>query len=522
MLAVPVLLLCACSSEESWEDLLPQEDRQAQQYINLTVTVSSDGRQTPTRAAGGDVRASAESSPVSDAPVAGVTRAPQGGEDGDGRENRFDRENAITGITFILADGPLGSATAKIAFIQYYPVSEATADYAEDGHGHTDSDIEKKYTTGDQLVSSDELDMTVSKEYNVYVVANRRIEASKGDNLSTIKDKTLTANELFTGYGYAPDGCMNFVMASDQEATVNFASTAPDGDIDKTTAASAEYYRLRKPIVIERLAARLDFCTAYSSNSKNAAYGSHSVYVGGTLTTVTGYRYDIGTEGNGFFVLESITPFNIYNEQQHLFERTATGWTVTGGAYSAAGVTYLGKETAANYIVDPHTAEKVSKTLSYQSRLAVAMPTAWRRTAASLNGQSESGKTKVVSTTGYDNFVLAYCMENTLMPGSPLKDYATGLVITGSYYDKDRNFQTRKSFYEYLRHQDTGTTYSPKELTADNLADDDRTGESTVPMNFSIVRNNIYRVNIEEIAPDKTLKIKVKMWDPYRHDIIYM
>ena len=485
MLAVPALLLCACSSEESWEDLLPQEDRQAHQYINLTVTVSSDGRQTP-------------------------TRAPMGGEDGDGREKGFDRENAITGITFILADGPLGSETAKIAYIQYYPVSEATADYAEDGHGHNDSDIEKKYTTGDQLVSRDELDMTVSKEYNVYVVANRRIEAGKGDYLSTIKDKTLAANELFTGNGYAPDGCRNFVMASDQEVTINFAST---GDVDKTKAASAEYYRLRKPIVIERLAARLDFCTAYSGNTKNADYGTYEVKEDGVTKESLGFKYT--TDGGGYYILESITPFNIYNEQEYLFERVTTGWTGT------PTTTYLGQETAANYIVDPHTADKVSTTLAYQSPLAATMLTTWQRTADKL--YSQSSKTKVINDD--DNFVLAYCMENTLMPNSPLKTYATGLVITGSYYDKDDNFLTRRTFYGYLRHQgEGGTTYSATELTADNLTADDRTGDATKPMNFSIVRNNIYRVNIESVDSKGFIKLKLAVhdWREVTHPTIYL
>ena len=486
---MPVLLLCACSSEEEqWLELITPNS----QYINLTITVSNSSDQTP-------------------------TRAPLGGEDGNGRDEvPFERENKVTGITFILADKSMNDPTAKIAFVKYYLVTEKTDTYPTDGHGHTDTDIEKKYTTGDQLVRKNELDLTENKDYYVYVVANRNIPANVGDNLSTIKDKALNRYEIFTGNGYAPDGCQNFAMASEQDVKINFTSTT---DFDKTTESNAEHYNLKTPILIERLAARLDFCTAYSNNLKNATYDTYTVIKDGTSTTATGFKYDTTPAGSGYFILESITPFNIYNEGQYLFERVTTGWTESGGSYSAATTpTYLGKETPANYIVDPHTAEKVTTPIAYESLLSTTMSTTWQRTATSLNTQTS--KTKVVSTIDYYNIVLAYCMENTLMPDSPLKQYATGLVITGNYYDTSNKFLTRKTFYGYLRHQgETPEPYMIVELTGENLDLDIRTSGS-IPMNFGIVRNNIYRVNIESVS----LKtgIEVKMYDPYLHAYIYM
>ena len=43
-------------------------------------------------------------------------------------------------------------------------------------------------------------------------------------------------------------------------------------------------------------------------------------------------------------------------------------------------------------------------------------------------------------------------------------------------------------------------------------------------MNFGIVRNNIYRVSIEGMSEDAKLKlnIKVKKWDIFEHETIYM
>jgi hypothetical protein len=47
---------------------------------------------------------------------------------------------------------------------------------------------------------------------------------------------------------------------------------------------------------------------------------------------------------------------------------------------------------------------------------------------------------------------------------------------------------------------------------------------TTPAMKFGIVRNNIYRVSIGRIDEKGTLelKIKVKKWDPFIHDFIYM
>ena len=41
-------------------------------------------------------------------------------------------------------------------------------------------------------------------------------------------------------------------------------------------------------------------------------------------------------------------------------------------------------------------------------------------------------------------------------------------------------------------------------------------------MNFGIVRNNIYRVSVDKIKEGNTLEIKVKMWDKFTHEVIYM
>ena len=492
---LPIVLLSACSSDEAGDDLQPQES-QAEQYINLTITVSSGSQQEGTRA------------------------TPKGGEDGDGRELGLERESAVSGITFILADGPLSDNTAKIALIKYYEVTEVTTGtYPTDAqHNHTDDQMERKYTTGNQPIRKDELSLTEDKTYYIYVVANRRVAAEKGDDLRAIRDNTLRFNQLFIGDGYIPDGCRNFVMASDHDVTVNFTNRT---DITLTETSNAAYYTLNNPIVVERLAARIDFCTAYAvntGNTKNAAYDTYLVNVNGTSATITGFKYETTPDNSGFFILETVIPFNLYNEKEYLFERVTSAWPK-----NATSTTYLGKETAENYVVDPRTDQKNNVTgCTYINGGSISgLDYNWWRAPQYLAIQAS--KTTVINPN--DNYVLAYCMENTLMPSSQLNYYATGFAIIGSYYDKNGNFLIRRTFFDFLRHHDNGTTYTPREITNWNdYTGDNRTCASGIPMNFGIVRNNIYRVNIESV--DSRGKISVRLavhdWREVTHPQIYL
>ena len=499
-LLLPLLTACQWMTEDYSECDQSSEVNPSKQYLNITISVANGNQ-----------------------PAA--TRGPQGGEDGDGREGGFERENAISGITLILADGSISSSTAKVVFSRYCPVTAVTTStLPTNSHGHLIGDIAQQYTTGNQLVERTDLDLYANQQYFIYVVANRSISVSKDDYLQTVlSNVTLTSDELFSGNAYSPDNCQNFVMASEQEVTVNFGSGT---GISKTSDANAIYVNVTNPIIIERMAARIDFCTAYISNTKNADYGTYNVNVGGTSSTVSGFKYFTGASGTGssYFILESITPFNLNNEEEYLFERVTTEWTESGGVYTPATPTYLGKETSDNYVVDPNTARKTTTTLTYTNQLGSTAPdwtgNTYLRTAASLNGQTS--KTKEVSNATDDNFVVAYAMENTLLPTSPLNTYATGLAITGSFYDDSNTFQERKTYYGYLRHQGENTTSST--YGAYEWGDLPTAQPGTTPMNFGVVRNNIYRISIDKIKENNLieLKIKVKKWDKFTHEVIYM
>lgn len=497
LLLLPLLTACQLMTDNSECDEL-YEQNPSNQYLNITISVAGDALPT-------------------------ATRGPQGGEDGDGREGGFERENTISGITFILADGSISSSTAKVVFSRYFLVTAVTSTFPSNDHNHTISDIAQQYTTGNQRVERTDLDMSANQQYYIYVVANRFINLSKDANLQAVlSDLTLTRDELFNGNAYSPDNCQNFVMTSEQEVTVNFGTNS---GVDKTTDANAIYANVTNPIIIERMTARIDFCTAYINNTKNADYGTYDVSEGGTATTVSGFKYFTGASGNdaSYFILESITPFNLNNEEEYLFERVTTGWTESGGVYTPAIPTYLGKELTTNYVVDPNTASKTNASLAYTNQLGSTAPdwtgNAWLRTAASLNGQTSK---TTISTTN-DNFVVAYAMENTLMPTSPLNTYATGLAITGSFYDSSNTFRKRKTYYGYLRHQGENTSSST--YGAFEWGNLPTAPSGTTPMNFGVVRNNIYRISIDKISSDGLsvkIRIEEEKWRHVDNPAIYL
>ena len=142
----------------------------------------------------------------------------------------------------------------------------------------------------------------------------------------------------------------------------------------------------------------------------------------------------------------------------------------------------------------------------------------------------KSHKEATTDADNIPNFIVGYAMENTMLPTSPLANFATGIAIEGDYYPAGSNADPSKVkryvYYGYLRHQGiSSSSYTAYE------ADDFKTTFTTTSalstsfvMPFGVVRNNIYRIYIDHIDEKSslTLSIKVKKWDPFIHDFIYM
>ena len=246
------------------------------------------------------------------------------------------------------------------------------------------------------------------------------------------------------------------------------------------------------------MSARIDY------NTKGSSYD----------TDKAGYIYPVGSTADKF-VVTKVTPFNLYNEDEYLFKRVQDAWPATT-------TTYLGDETLTNYVVDTKTNLKDNtNTLTYLSPIAADMSTSdYVQTMSSV-----SAAAKFNDANGNENIIIAYPKENTLMPESQLMKYATGIAFQGDYYNNGNDTNTpdeRRIYYYFLRHQGELVSGAYQAVYYSDLTGNESCG--TVPMNFGIVRNNIYRVSIEGMTEDAKLilHIKVKKWDLFEHESIYM
>lgn len=481
-LTLSALLLAACNTVVDGEkDSTPPATKN--DFINLAIAVSN-GDDAATRA-----------------------NEPTGGEDGDGREYGFERENAISGITLILyqATGIDAAASTPIDFVAYYPVSRTTKD--------TDTKIEATYETGNRLVPHNTIDFT--KAYRAIVVANADLTStiSTSSNLGDVRELTLDKIYSAGNETTAAETCCQFVMSSEKDQTMDFAGKGtPD-------AAGDYYYDLTAtPLVIERMAARIDFWAANADGYDDTNY------------TKKGYVYKVGTTSDRF-VVTGIVPFNLTNGnasfgQEYLIKRIRTDIS------NPATTQYLGDETTTTYVVDPYTMSKATATTpALQSSLEniyTLIGNSDQLESTTYNAYYHSVEAMHASTAKSDisskeNVIVAYPMENCLLPSeSKLYYHATGIAIVGYYYQGGTGAGTRLVYLGYLCHQGDAATYDIEPYTTP-LPTDATMGTGTA-MKYGIVRNNIYRVSINSIDQKGSLElsIKVKKWDQYTHDWIYM
>ena len=500
--ALLLSLLCACSFHEYEDNTEADPVIPTEKYINLSIVVSS-GNESTTRADE-------------------TNDTPKGGEDGDGREAGLARENEVTGITLMLYRDDAGinteNGTTAIDFIKYYPVKGPTKPEAP----NTDN-IEVSYTTDPQLITP--TDILLDTEYHAIVVANMDLtnKVKKGDKVIDVRDKCTKI--IYQGTSIGIDA-HNFVMSS--EADFVFKLENPENKI--IDGKSALVYSI-DGIRIERLAARVDFWM------KGATYKA-------TCET-PGYEYEVvndnGQTTDDKFVLTAITPFNLYNDDEYLIKR------ITGKNYDYADlkapVIYLGKERVTtdidhlNYVLSPYTDSKTANTVpdymeDYTLDNLLNHPENYKGKPILLSDFQTETEAKFTYPDGggyeWDNIILCYPKENTLWKTTPLYYYATGLCIEGNYYKKGDETPIPLTYYGFIRHQGelgSGGVYNI--MTKDKLADymEYKEEENTIfPMNFGVVRNNIYRISIEEITQKGEIKwqIKVKKWDKFTHSTIYM
>lgn len=519
------LLLTACQFEDDQD--CPDNNNVSASYINLTIAVSN-GNQRGTRAG----------------------EMPASGEDGDGREAGFERENAVTGITLILYQDNTGINTTitesnnpVLEFIRYYPVSrvdntmanQGTHYNAGTGDGNHSSQIEAAYTTGPQPIGKPgALSLDLNATYHAIVVANYDLTTGtqklteKTSKLSDVRDMVLS--KIASGSYTDPASSIgNFVMSSEEDNTLTLTGvTGTNLDGTAHTLGQDILYDLKnQPLIIERMVARIDFWAkgaTYQTKNGGGA-GSDTYYAPGYV-----YRPWKSTDtstptSDDRFVLTSITPFNLNNGSEYLLKHLSDG--------------LLKPELGTNYVIDPTTADKTGTSTpdTYVNALSsIASLTDWStnaycRTIEAMHAQVGTGLTGGFNyndgSTTAEDVIICYPMENTLPDDSPLYYYATGIVIEGDYYiGDDVTKKEHRVYFGYIRHQgESSEAYDallPTQLDATLKTSDQK------PMNFGIVRNNIYRIYIDKViektveAPRLKIKIEEEKWRHVDNPIIYI
>ena len=509
-----IFLLTACQFEDDQD--CPKEEHFSSSYINLTIAVS-DGQ--------------------------GRTRAnePLAGEDGNGREAGFERENAVTGVTLILykdANGINTTTNPTLDFVRFFPVkrvengtaTQGTAYNPGTGEDSHNSQIEAAYTTGPQLIGKEGvLKISLSEKYHAIVVANHDLTSNLTEGvskLSNVRDMTLStiASGSMTDLAYTFG---NFVMSSEEDNTIDFGAT----NTKKTLAGTAWtendrgqdvlYDLTAQPLIIERMAARIDFW------AKGATYQTKNNGGNGNEYNFPGYVYrpwkttdteSTGPTSSDRFVLTRITPFNLNNSSSYLLKQLSDG--------------RLKPETGSNYVIDPTTANKANATFlsplsAIVSGLANWYGNGYSHFVADMHAQVGNGLTGGFSYTSggstAEDIIICYPKENTLPDGSSLYNYATGIMIEGDYYTGDDVSDLSKCehrfYFTYIRHQ--GESDKAYDALLPSELDATVTTSSTYPMNFGIVRNNIYRISIDKVIEKKTLdapRLKIKIEETkWRH-----
>ena len=436
-----VMSFASCASDTTSDLPLPSKDMKA--YLQVKVTVEGSGDTRASRAATG----------------------PQGGEDGDGREQGINKENDVNSLAVLLYESDKDDLSDDNAIIDYV-------------YTFTNLRKEKTPTSGSDATYTTvpkEIDAAiVGKKYHVIVIANADDMTSrcKGKKISEVRDlqmsKVCTRDADITKFS-------NFIMSSKKDAMIDFTKEGSETDpylVD---------------VDIERLAARIDIIP-------NATYDD----------TGKGYYYNVmdGTNVVGGFKLESVTPTKVMTSGEYLIKRVSSDKDVSS-------VTYFGLEAkdadnkATNYVVCPWTKTK--------DRTGLTLSNA--EGPASLYNVKKPTST---STTD-PSYILDYVMENTTTDNA--EAYSTGLIFKGKYYESSEWDATTKK-------PKAGFAGAEKEYTY-TLRHSDPSGSGTTadPMHFGVVRNNIYQVKVEGVeGKSKGIKLTIHVvpWAHYDHgEVIY-
>ena len=421
----------SCASDTTSDLPLPSKDMKA--YLQVKVTVDGSG----------DTRASR------------ATSGPNGGEEGDGREQGINHENDVNSLAVLLYQSDNADLSDDDATIDYVYTFTNLNKVTTPTSGR-----DATYTTVPKEIDA----AIVGKNYHVIVIANADDMTSrcKGKTISKIRDmqmdKVCARNDDIANFS-------DFIMSSKADAMIDFT----------TEGSETNPYLVN--VDIERLAARIDIIP-------NATYD----------VTGKGYYYNVmdGTNVIGGFKLESVTPSKVLTNGEYLIKRVSPDKALTS-------ITYFGEEkmdatskASTNYVVCPWTKDRSGLTLS--------------------NAEGPASLYDVKNVASSKSYILDYVMENTTTDNDVAN--STGLIFKGKYYEETEWDAKTKQPKAGVTGADKEYTYTLRHSDPSGSGTkDDPMHFGVVRNNIYQVKVE----GVEGKSKGLTLTIHVRKWATYTH-----
>lgn len=395
--------------------------------------------------------------------------SPKPGEDGDDLQVGTGDENEVHDLNVFFFQGEVDENTGE-----RLGINSPNADKINIIHIAYFSDLipEASGNITRYITPTREIDdLQIGQTYDVLVIANLGRNAEQLSGL----DNNLASLRDYT----------ELAMSEDKEDGHHFrmASAGPEVNSIKIIPNNSPTNPSIVSVDVERLAARVD------------CHIEDSYQIEGTNDKVE---------------IVGATLVNVYKKPSFLFKRV-TDRTDLSSDYNFV---YLGNElplngvgVASNYVIDPKTLDPsfIPGDMAYAHYYS---DTDWN------NIDWDFPETSIIYyENGVEYKFLAYAQENIALAKDAGENYSTGIVFKATYYE-DGAGDGETCYYTYwIRH-----------------ADDD--SEEISPMEYAIVRNNIYQLDVQSVSGRGTdtpgtketnirLKIIVIPWETVENEISF-
>lgn len=369
-----------------------------------------------------------------------LSRAPQGGEHGDGREDGQPHENAVNNILVFYYNAGSGinanngtTLVTKLAYVEDVPAPVHKTD------ANADPTCDPSYTYQSYYQTSVKLSPTQTNYYK-YKTDDHYIVITNAGNfdaitLDDVRNKVI--GNTWNGTGTDFTAYKDFVMSNEHESHYDSGNGTKDNPNQII-------------VTIERMAARIDF--AFVADNDKVTKQT-SINISGVDIPVLQYPANDTPKGGdktkyGEVNLTHVRPFNVKQAGQgsYLIKRSAKP--------DKSGLKFLAPETAyaggavADFplVIEPTTWTKGSVdpaptpdtwyggTYSTNVDAAYAADAKYAVHHATANdGFGDGLSTDASVSPAVNYYVLDYANENTMRVNESLKEYATGYILRAVY-----------------------------------------------------------------------------------------